>query len=276
MYCNIFMRSNSKTPKITIRDRIIENYLQILKEYMEMLSDCKYIHDLPNPITNVYIGLNAIHRVFEYILIHTKNIEKVVYYSKKACYYYLEYMEQIYSSNLSQNLNQMDALLFVYKKTIFDLFNGESEDSYGTMTNIMTLTDEIINISDSILKPMLSSISKCINILFYWENTTYSLNDRKEICIQYLDKYLYMTNDKQLVLFFLEAVQTYDMMALPDYINLLKQIHDFYNNKKKHAILDDSQILDWRVDRFYTRKDEFHEKIKLGNMKDLVEFALVH
>jgi hypothetical protein len=270
------MPTNQKTKKITIPDRIIEKYSQILKEYMDMLTDCKYIHDLPNPITNMYIGLNAIHRVFEYILIRTKNIEKVVYYSRKACYYYLEYMEQIYLTNLTLNLNQTDALLFVYKKTIFDLLNGENEDAYGTITNIMTMNDELINISDSILKPLLANISKCMNALFYWENNVYSLMERKEICTQHLDKYLYLILDKKMVLFFLEAVQLHSMIAFSDYMNLLKQILDFYDKKKKGAILDDAQIIDWRVDRFYIRKDEFHKKISDGNMKELVDFALVH
>jgi len=270
------MRSNSKTQKITIQDRIIEKYLQILKEYFDMLCESKYIHDLPNPISNMYIGLNAIYRVFEYIFIHTKSLEKVEYYSKKACYYYLEYMEQIYSSNLSQDLNQKDALLFVYKKTIFDLYNGESEDSYGTMTNIMMMNGEIINVSDSVLKPMLSNMSKCMNILFYWENKQYSFLERKEICCHCLEKFMKLVEKTPTILFFLEAVQAYDMMAFQEYINLLKHVVDFYDNKKKHAILDDAQIFDWRVDRFYLRKDEFHEKIKLGNIKGLIDFALVH
>jgi hypothetical protein len=269
------MRSNQKTKKNTIPDRIIEKYVEIFKEYMDMLINCKYIHDLPNPITNVYIGLNAIHRVFDYILIRTKNLEKVIYYSRKACYYYLEYMEQIYLTNLSQNLNQTDALLFVYKKTIFDLFNGENEDAYGTITNIMTLNDEVINISDSVIKPLLTNISKCMNALFYWENNVYSLIERKDICIHYLYKYLYLIQDKQIVLYLLEAVQSHKLIVFSDYMNLLNQILEFYDKKKKHVILDDAQIIDWRVDRFYIRKDEFHKKINMGNMKELVAFALI-
>jgi len=263
------MRSKTKTSKFTIQDRIIEKYLLIVKEFMDMLSESKCIHDLPNPTSNMFIGLNSIYRVFEYILIQTKNLEKVSYYSKKTCYYYLEYTEQIYLSNLSQNLNQMDAVLFVYKKTIFNLYNGDGEDSYGTIANIMTLSEDMVNIGDSILKPMLKNISKCMNVLLYWSNTSYSLTDRKEICLQYLEKFIYLTQDNNQVLIFLEAVQTYDM-AYTQYIYLLKSILEFYEKKRKPAAL----FTDWQFDRFFVNRDIFYEKIQAGNMKELVEYVM--
>lgn len=268
------MRSNLKTPKITIQDKIIEKFLQILKEYLDMLGESKYIHDLPNPISNMYIGMNAIYRVFEYIFIHTKNIEKVEYYSKKTCYYYLEYMEQIYSSNLSQNLNQMDAVFFVYRKTIFNLYNGENEDSYGTITNIMTLNNETEKIESSILKPMLKNVSKTMNVLFYWENNQYSFLERKEICYQYLEKVMKLVEKQPIILLFLETVQKRIIIGFSEYINLLKQVIDFYEKKKKYAVLDDNQLQEWQLDRFYIHQDEFDEKIKLGNMKELVEWTM--
>lgn len=269
------MRSNLKTKTITIQDKIIEKYLQILKEYFDMLGESKYIHELPNPVSNMYIGLNAIYRVFEYIFIHTKNLEKVEYYSKKTCYYYLEYMEQIYSSNLTQNLNQMDAILFVYKKTIFDLYNGESEDSYGTMTNIITLNNDTENIENIILKPMLKNISKTMNVLFYWGNKQLSFLDRKEISRQYLEEFIKLVENKPMVLVFLEAVQKHNIMAFPIYVNLLKELLEFYNKKRKTETLDDNQLRDWEFDRFYIHRDEFHEKICSGNMKNLIEWTML-
>jgi hypothetical protein len=265
------MRSNQKTTKITIQDRIIEMYIQILKDYLVMLSESKYINEYPNTTSIMYIGMNAIHRVFEYILIQTKNIEKVSYYSKKACYYYLEYMEQIYSSNLSQNLNQKDALLFVYKKTIFDLFNGESEDSYGTITNIMTLNHENLNIDEPVLRKMMSNILKTMNGLMYWDNNIYSFSERQEICNIYLDKIIRIVDNRMLS--FLEAVQKQSLSYL-DYSNLLKNTLEFYDKKRKFLPLDDNQLCDWKLDRFYIHSDEFNEKIKSGNMKELVEYAL--
>jgi len=164
--------------------------------------------------------MNTIHRVFEYILIKTKNIEKVCYYSKKTYYYYLEYMEQIYSSNLHQNLNQMDAMLFVYKKTIFDLYDGENEDTFGTMTNIIASNGEIMNIDDDNIQNMLKKISKIMNTLFYWENTEFTFYERKELC-NYLDFFMKKCFSVPQIVQFLEILQKKITMKYPEYLLLV-------------------------------------------------------
>ena len=47
-------------------------------------------------------------------------------------------MEQVYKTNLQNNLNQTDAVLFIYKKTIFEIQNGNESKIFDTLTNIMT------------------------------------------------------------------------------------------------------------------------------------------
>jgi hypothetical protein len=269
------MRYSSKNKKITIQDKIVEKFTQIIKEYIDMLAESKNIHDSLNPVSNMYIGMNAIFRVFEYIFLKTKNLEKVSYYSKRTYYYYLEYIEQIYSSNLYQNLNKMDAVLFVYKKTIFDLFNGENEDSYGTITNIMTMNDEIINIDDVDIKKTLKNISNCINVLFYWENSHFSFQERKEISNKFLELYLKHTYDKSKIIPFLEIIQKRSTLNFQEYMNLLKEIIEYYEKKKKYILFDEDMIREWQLDRFYTHREEFEKKIEGANYKDLVEWIML-
>jgi len=74
-------------------------------------------------------------------------------------------MEQIYRSNLCQNLNHMDAVMFVYRKTIFDLYDGETEDSYNTMTNIITYNQDNI-ISDEPDAALFPKLSRFVNTFF--------------------------------------------------------------------------------------------------------------
>jgi hypothetical protein len=214
--------------------------------------------------------MNAIHRVFEYILIKTKNIEKVCYYSKKTYYYYLEYMEQIYSSNLHQNLNQMDAMLFVYKKTIFDLYDGENEDTFGTMTNIIASNGEIMNIDDDNIKNILKKISKIMNTLFYWENTEFTFYERKELC-NYLDFFMKKCFSVPQIVQFLEILQKKITMKYPEYLLLLKELFDL-NEKKMKKICD---IDDWTLNKFYIQKNDFEDKINENNIKGLVKWCFI-
>jgi len=251
-------------------DKIIDTYSSILKEYISTINESKHGDNLT---TIVFIGINAIHRVFEYILIKTKNIEKVCYYSKKTYYYYLEYMEQVYSSNLHQNLNQMDAILFVYKKTIFDLYNGDNEDTFGTMTNIITSSGEIIVIDDAILQSIMKKLSKIMNIFFYWENNETNINfyDRKELCNQYLDIFIKKCFLNNQIVIFMEKIQKVTMMKCPEYLLVLKEIFEL-NEKKRKAICE-TDLNDWSLNKFYIQKYEFEEFINDNNMKGLVKWV---
>jgi hypothetical protein len=261
------MRLNNKSPII---DKITDTYVSILKEFVELINDSKHCDNPNNSIITMYIGMNTIHRVFEFILIKTKSIEKVCYYCKKTYYYYLEYMEQIFSSNLQQNLNQMDAILFVYKKTIFDLYDGENEDTFGTMTNIIASNGEIMNIDDEILQKMLKNISKIMNTLFYWENTEFTLYERKELC-NYLDLFMKKCFSTPHIIFFLEILQKKISIKYQDYILLLKELIDLNDKKIKKTY--DNDINEWTLNKFYIQKNEFEDKINENNIKGLVKWV---
>jgi len=238
-----------------------------MKEFVTLINESKHC-DNPNNLTiTMYIGMNTVYRVFEYILTKTKNIEKVCYYSKKACYYYLEYMEQIHSSNLQQNLNQMDAMLFVYKKTIFHLYDGENEDTFGTMTNIIASNGEIMIIDDTDLQNILKNISTATNLLFYWENTEFTLYERKELC-NYLDLFIKKCISAKQITYFLEILQKKISIKYPEYLLLLKEIIEL--NEKKIKVCDVDQ---WRLNKFYIQKYEFEDKINENNIKGLVKWV---
>jgi hypothetical protein len=263
------MRLNTKSP---ITDKIINTYVNILKQFVLLINASKHCDNQTNLIIIMFIGMNTIHRVFEFILIKTKNIEKVCYYSKKTYYYYLEYMEQIYSSNLHQNLNQMDAILFVYKKTIFDLYDGENEDTFGTMTNIIASNGEIMNIDDNNIQEIMKNISKFMNILFYWENIEITFYERKELC-NYLDFFITKCFSINKIQPFLEILQKRILLKNSEYLLLLKEIFDINEKKRKNSC--DIDINEWVLNKFYIQKNEFEELINENNIKGLVKWVFV-
>ena len=100
-----------------IKTRIVDKYYIVIEELLNQLEKIlTNVSDI-DISTCMFIGLNSIYRVFEYVLIKTKNIEKAYYYAQKTYFYYIEYMEQIHKTNLQNALNQTDAVLFIYKKT---------------------------------------------------------------------------------------------------------------------------------------------------------------
>jgi hypothetical protein len=181
-------------------------------------------------------------------------------------------MEQIYSSNLHQNLNQMDAILFVYKKTIFDLYDGENEDTFGTMTNIIASNGEIMNIDDNNIQEIMKNISKFMNILFYWENIEITFYERKELC-NYLDFFITKCFSINKIQPFLEILQKRILLKNSEYLLLLKEIFDINEKKRKNSC--DIDINEWVLNKFYIQKNEFEELINENNIKGLVKWVFV-
>ena len=254
-----------KTPKA----QILETYCKLINEYFGLINDSEIMKEMNFPISSVYIGANAIHRVFEIILMKTKSIEKTYHYSQRAYYYYLEYIEQIYRANLSQNLNHMDIILFVYKKTIFDMYDGETNDNSHTLSNIMTLNNETITFDEKEWRNVLLRITKMINVLFNWENTNITFYERKSISKNYLFRFLNKTDSIDTVLQYLEVIQEKMEMDFIVYDNLLKELLKKIESTRNMTGLDSNDCI---LMKFYIEEPTCREKFENGNMKEFVKW----
>jgi len=125
---------------------ILEKYAILLFEYMLFLFEkikitkkkvayFRYIFER---------GLDTITRVFMGLIEYTKNIDLAFYHSQKAFYFYIEFIEQISDiQNSFLQLTSRDAVMFVYKRTIFEV-NKEMvksttmiiNDSYTNILNV--------------------------------------------------------------------------------------------------------------------------------------------
>jgi len=90
-------------------------------------------------------GLNMLKHIFNVILLYTKNLKVTVHHCKKAYLFYVEFIGQIGNDNHSYlQLNSKDAMLFVYKKTIFEI-NNEYRKQYQLNNHIEKKLFEYIN-----------------------------------------------------------------------------------------------------------------------------------
>jgi hypothetical protein len=88
----------------------------------------KCMNEMYVPLNNknhyyIYVkGLESIYNIFDYLLYNTRNINLVKEHCQKVIYFYIEFINQIMDdSNVFLNLTIMDAVLFIYKKTIFNI-----------------------------------------------------------------------------------------------------------------------------------------------------------
>ena len=104
---------------------------EILKKYYDLINDfIKFIFENmmnKNKSYTRYIiirGLDTITNVFNQILYYTKNLDITYFHSQKAYYFYVEFVQQITNEqNTFLQLSSRDAVMYVYKKTLFEINN---------------------------------------------------------------------------------------------------------------------------------------------------------
>jgi hypothetical protein len=243
------------------KKRIVDSYVFIINDFFSTVA--KSNSDLS--ALNICIGINTINRVFEHTLLRTKCIETAKYYSQKSYYYYLEYMEQVSNMYLSQGLNHMDAVMFVYKKTIFDLANDDTNQS----VNMITMQSSPLVVNDVELNDTLGKIFKLINTLFYWDNKNIGFSNRLAICHSYLSKFLKKLDIIETLCIYLEMLQYKISMDFLTYESLLTELADKKIRKKDDSINDWSEFI---LIKFYIDESTLIEKFESGNMKDFVKW----
>ena len=122
-------------PKI----KLLDLYDAIISEYLELSSVNINISDPIYAKFIVHKGIEMLSHIFNTIFLYTKNANLCEHYCNKASHYYIEFIGQISEDSHSfLQLNSKDAILFVYKKTIFDI-NNEYRKNY-----IISESDKII------------------------------------------------------------------------------------------------------------------------------------
>ena len=129
--------------------------------------------------SNLFNGISVINRVFEYVFLKTKNLNSCYYYGVEALTYYLEYLEQICKANMFYSFNHTDAVLFVYKKTILDMF---ANDEYNTsielggrsiLSNIIESNQEsnhLSNVANADFNDFFLILTKTVHVLLIWKD----------------------------------------------------------------------------------------------------------
>lgn len=106
-------------------ENIMNKYYELIVQYLNFITEQKNVKCFKNQEIYKFIlfrGLKTISHVFYFILFYSKNLDMAYYHSVKSYFIYLEFVEQIAEDqHLFLNLSSRDAVLFVYKKTIYDI-----------------------------------------------------------------------------------------------------------------------------------------------------------
>ena len=103
-------------------------------------------------------GIDTIFHVFETLLYYTKNPKLVLHNCQKSFYFYIEFVSQITQDDKSfLQLTSVDAVLYVYKKTIFEIIY-EKKCSKTKLSNESREKIEKINCILDVIKSLMYKI----------------------------------------------------------------------------------------------------------------------
>lgn len=243
---------------------IFSKYISSIKEYFELIQKSESVKNIVNVQFTLLIGLNALHRVFEVVLLKTKNIEIAYYYSQKSFNYYLEYMEQIHAADLLSSLNRMDAILFVYKKTICEVCEKDQH-------NNNKYEDDTVEIGEAELRNIMNQIFRFTNTLFFWENNNINFENRASLS-QFVYKHELMYEKCINMTNYLEVVQKETNMHYEKYEDIVLELSKLISRKRSASITNRNELILLKIHNDY---ETFTTKFRDASTKDLVKWLIV-
>lgn len=132
--------------------KIFTDYLELLEKF-DILFKIQLTESEKHKSTKfsnyLYIkGISCISHIFKLFLLYSNNLNFSLYYMEKSIYYYIEFLSQIKTDNGFIKLTCQDAILFVYKKTIFQVNKTVPSKEFHTIATL-----KIINLLVEIIKP---------------------------------------------------------------------------------------------------------------------------
>jgi hypothetical protein len=244
----LYSISNYKPSIENSVSEILNKFVNILIEYMRFISEKIMMKNKKYYCFIFERGVETLMHVFSVIFYYTKNLDLTFYHTQKACYFYVEFIEQISDDNVTfLQLSSRDATLFVYKKTIFDI-NNEYKKNIQEPTEEEKIILSKINSYMGIYKSIVLFITNHND--FKYENKTNYIN----ICSDSIEFISETLNKNKMNPDILRINCIYLFATLLDDKNL--EINDFF------------KLLDEFIKKTIFKK-KFDEKVIKNNMYDI-------
>jgi hypothetical protein len=148
-------------------------YYAIINKYMAYISKNIMVQNEEYYKYIIKKGVELIGHIYKFLLMYTKNLDLTVHHTQKGYYYFVEFVGQISNEHNSfLNLNLKDAILFVYRKTIFNI----SEDFTKNFKLTMSEKNDLL-----ILNNRVSCVEMYYNLLLEYYFNNNSENNEKNI-----------------------------------------------------------------------------------------------
>jgi len=240
-----------------MKKEIIYKYLNICINYFDFMEKSSFLTSLYNCNFLLLIGFRAINHVF---LFNSNYIDSAVENTEKAYIYYLEYLEQLNRTNMMNELNHMDAILFLYNKTI---------PNYTGDINTLSEINKIDTV-DTEINSQVMPIFHFMNTVLFWENHNINRYEiMKDFILDYVKLFLLLPHDNDMLNLYFELAQTNILLSNNDnYVHFIKESH---KQIRKKINKNKNYCIEWKDN--YIRKISDMD-VKHNTVKDVINNLL--
>jgi hypothetical protein len=150
---------------------ILNHHLKIINEFIHNIVD-NNITNHNNKLLIIIKGIESLLHIYNYLLYNTNNSCLSFYHTQKAIYMYIEFIKQITDEqNNLLNLKINDAVLFIYKKTIFEIKKEFIKNKENKIIDLLNINSNIIKYVFSFIynkksrEDFINYLKEVINIL---------------------------------------------------------------------------------------------------------------
>lgn len=244
------------------RQELIRRYSMIVYDYLAIMSSSDTLKIMESAKYTVQLGLNAITHIYKLAFCMTKNVATSGDHCQKGIYCFIEYIEQTYKLGYingqggqggQPQFDLMDAIIFIYDKTISELRNESSDNldersGSSAFTNILSVSQshQAHGVDFAQCKSALEHFGNVALTLLWFNHPTMSLTDQMEIVDVHLMDFLgYSLNtgrssdktlDKDLFLFLETVQETVNGMEKKEYMDFLTAVKKQMKKQEKKEV----------------------------------------
>lgn len=111
----------SKENEALTEDIIYTNFLKLIETFHVLFKKNIITKNLRYQDFIYLQGMKCLNHVFILLIYYTNNLQFTYYHCEKGIYYFTEFISQIENENSFLKLSSIDAIIFVYKKTIYNI-----------------------------------------------------------------------------------------------------------------------------------------------------------
>lgn len=227
--------------KMSSQKALIDKYILVLLEYIHLIDTSEIIRGLDNSNTVFQIGIHAIAHIYKLTYYITKNVETAGCYTQKGIYCYLEYIEQMNRTNTLHNLNNTDAVLFVYDKTLAEIYTPtgkrtNTSNEQNMFTNIVSLNHP--ETREHNWKVILENLSNITQTVLWIDNLELTYLERLNLTHEYLPKFMNIYADVSgstlEIIKCVSVIQDKLRFTTLEYVEFLDVFYKTYKKMAKH------------------------------------------